>query len=152
MTREHALHALGGRCLTEGFASQGQRSPYRGRPRGEPGAGLPPTAFVGFLQNPDQVGNRVFGERRGVLTSPAALRAARAALLPAPSRPLLFTRQEWAALEPSPFFRDLGPAPVPHRGPGPEWGRRIYSLGPAAPRWEALPPWAVARFPREEER
>ena len=36
---------------------------YRGRPRGEPSAALPPDAFVAFIQNHDQIGNRAFGER-----------------------------------------------------------------------------------------
>jgi maltooligosyltrehalose trehalohydrolase len=46
-----------GRCLTEGFAYQGEPSRYRnGRPRGESSRMLPPTAFVSFLQNHDQVG------------------------------------------------------------------------------------------------
>ena len=35
----------------------------RGEPRGTPSAHLPPTAFVLFLQNHDQIGNRAFGER-----------------------------------------------------------------------------------------
>ena len=40
------------------------RSAYRkGKPRGTPSADLPPTAFVLFLQNHDQIGNRPFGDR-----------------------------------------------------------------------------------------
>ena len=34
-----------------------------GEPRGEVSRHLPPTAFVSFLQNHDQIGNRAFGER-----------------------------------------------------------------------------------------
>ena len=37
--------------------------PYRGRVRGEPSRSLPPSAFVAFIQNHDQVGNRAFGDR-----------------------------------------------------------------------------------------
>ncbi len=47
-----------GRALAEGFAFQGEVMPYRGHPRGELSADLPPTAFVAFIQNHDQVGNR----------------------------------------------------------------------------------------------
>jgi maltooligosyltrehalose trehalohydrolase len=97
------------RCLTEGFAYQGQVSSYRGRPRGEPSVGLPPTAFVGFLQNHDQVGNRALGERIAALAPPEAVRAATSVLLLAPPLPLLFMGQEWAAQEPFLFFSDLGP-------------------------------------------
>lgn len=96
------------RCLCEGFAYQGEASGYRdGRPRGEPSAQLPPTAFVAFLQNHDQIGNRAFGERLISLTSPEAWRAATALLLLAPSPPLLFMGQEWGARQPFPFFCDF---------------------------------------------
>ncbi len=99
-----------GRCLREGFAYQGEASAYRGaRPRGESTAGLPPTAFVNFLQNHDQVGNRARGERVTMLASAEAVRAATAVLLLAPSPPLLFMGQEWAAHEPFPYFCDFDP-------------------------------------------
>jgi maltooligosyltrehalose trehalohydrolase len=99
-----------GRCLAEGFAYQGEPSPYRdGAPRGEPTRGLPPMAFVNLLQNHDQVGNRAFGERLGALAEPAALRAATAILLLAPAVPMLFMGEEWNAPEPFPFFCDFGP-------------------------------------------
>ncbi len=45
------------RCLRDGFIYQGE-STHTGRSRGEPSAHLPPTAFVLFLQNHDQIGNR----------------------------------------------------------------------------------------------
>ena len=51
------------RSLAEGFAFQGELMDYRGEPRGEPSAHLPPTAFISFMQNHDQVGNRAFGDR-----------------------------------------------------------------------------------------
>src|SRR4030065_701472 len=73
------------RCLTEGVAHQGEPSPYRhGEVRGESTRGLPAAAFVGFLQNHDQVGNRAFGERLTLLAKPGALRAATALLTVAP--------------------------------------------------------------------
>ncbi len=97
------------RCLCEGFAFQGEPSAYRnGERRGEPSADLPVTAFVAFVQNHDQVGNRAFGERLAALTSPAAFRAATALLLLAPPPPLLFMGQEWNARQPFPFFCDFG--------------------------------------------
>jgi maltooligosyltrehalose trehalohydrolase len=99
-----------GRCLTEGFAYQGQRSAYRDdQPRGEPSDHLPPTAFVSFLQNHDQVGNRAFGERIASLIRPEQLHAALALLLLGPSPPLLFMGEEWACRQPFPFFCDFGP-------------------------------------------
>jgi malto-oligosyltrehalose trehalohydrolase len=79
-----------GRCLAHGFAFQGDPSAYRkGATRGERTTGLPPGAFVTFLQNHDQIGNRAFGERIVNLADPRAVRAAMAILLLAPSPPLL---------------------------------------------------------------
>ncbi|MEJ2381158.1 MAG: malto-oligosyltrehalose trehalohydrolase [Gammaproteobacteria bacterium] len=99
-----------GRCLAEGFAYQGEASAYRDhQARGEPSAHLPASAFVSFLQNHDQIGNRAFGERITRLTDGRAVRAATAVLLLAPAPPLLFMGQEWAAASPFPFFCDFGP-------------------------------------------
>jgi malto-oligosyltrehalose trehalohydrolase len=99
-----------GRALTQGFVYQGEPSSHRdGRPRGEPSGHLPPTAFVAFLQNHDQIGNRAFGERIDALASAEAVKAATAVLLLAPSPPLLFMGEEWAAKEPFYFFCDFGP-------------------------------------------
>ncbi len=97
-----------GLCLTEGFSYQGEPSLHRGGVRrGEPSAGVPLTAFVSALQTHDQVGNRAFGERITRLAPEAAVRAATAVLLLAPSPPLLFMGQEWGAAEPFPFFCDF---------------------------------------------
>jgi malto-oligosyltrehalose trehalohydrolase len=96
-----------GRALAEGFAFQGETMPFSGRPRGEPSAHLPPTAFVAFIQNHDQVGNRAFGERLSALTDVAALKAAVAVYLLLPQVPMLFMGEEWNAGEAFPFFCDF---------------------------------------------
>jgi maltooligosyltrehalose trehalohydrolase len=97
-----------GRVLSEGFAYQGEPSPHReGRRRGEPSADLPPTAFVSFLQNHDQVGNRAFGERLSALADAAALDAMHAVLLLSPEVPMLFMGEEWATRRPFLFFCDF---------------------------------------------
>ncbi len=102
-------HRLG-RCLTEGYAYQGDPSTLRdGKLRGEPSAHLPSTAFVNFLQNHDQIGNRALGERIGALAPEARLKAATVALLLAPSPPMLFMGEEIAASTPFLFFCDFGP-------------------------------------------
>ncbi len=106
---EHPLRSFG-RALAEGFVYQGEVSAYRGRPRGEDSAGLPTTAFVNFLQNHDQIGNRGGGERLAALADPRALRALMAVLLLAPSIPMLFMGEEHAAPEPFLFFVDFPPA------------------------------------------
>ena len=100
--------SLLGRCLAQGFAYQGEASAHRnGSARGEPSHALPPEAFVNFLQNHDQVGNRAFGERLPSLAPGAALRSAIAVLLLAPSVPLLFMGEEFAAASPFLFFCDF---------------------------------------------
>jgi maltooligosyltrehalose trehalohydrolase len=97
-----------GRCLSEGFAYQGEPSAHRGgEPRGERSGHLPPTAFVAFLQNHDQIGNRAFGERIGTLTSHDRLSLARAALLLSPQIPLLYMGEEWEASTPFLYFVDF---------------------------------------------
>src|SRR5690606_28830905 len=63
------------RCLQEGFVYQGEPS-RNGVPRGEPSGHLPPTAFILFLQNHDQIGNRALGERLITLADHRAVKAA----------------------------------------------------------------------------
>jgi len=92
------------RCLSDGFAYQGQLAPHLGRPRGEPSDTLPTTAFVVCLQNHDQIGNRAMGERLTTLASSAGLRAATALLLLSPFIPMLFMGEEWASTSPFQFF------------------------------------------------
>ncbi|MGN6082940.1 malto-oligosyltrehalose trehalohydrolase [Trinickia sp.] len=97
------------RVLAEGFAYQGDPSPiHDGAPRGEPSAHLAPTAFVMFLQNHDQIGNRAFGERLRTLCEPQALLAATALLLLSPQIPLLFMEEEFGSTQPFLYFTDYG--------------------------------------------
>jgi malto-oligosyltrehalose trehalohydrolase len=94
------------RCLAEGFVYQGERPPG-GDPRGAPSGHLRPTAFVSFLQNHDQTGNRAMGERLIALTHPDALKAAVALMLLMPQIPMLFMGEEVGAREPFLFFTDF---------------------------------------------
>ena len=96
------------RTLGDGFAYQGEASPFRGgKMRGEPSAQLPRADFVNFVQNHDQIGNRAMGERLSVLAKPEALEAALAVLFLQPGPPLMFMGDEWGATEPFPFFCDF---------------------------------------------
>jgi malto-oligosyltrehalose trehalohydrolase len=97
-----------GRALAEGFAFQGQTMEFRGKPRGEVSALLPPEAFVAFIQNHDQIGNRAFGDRITAIASPDAVRALVAVYLLLPQVPMLFMGEEWGATQPFPFFCDFG--------------------------------------------
>jgi maltooligosyltrehalose trehalohydrolase len=99
-----------GRILAEGFAYQGETSAHRNRARrGEPSAALPPSAFIGFIQNHDQVGNHAYGWRLPKFAPREAIRAAAAVLLLNPQIPMLFMGEEWYAEQPFPFFCDFGP-------------------------------------------
>jgi len=98
-----------GRALAEGFVFQGEPMAYReGRPRGKPSAGLPPTRFVAFAQNHDQIGNRAKGDRLSLLATPDALRAVMDVLLLAPQIPMLFMGEAYASRRPFCFFTDFG--------------------------------------------
>jgi maltooligosyltrehalose trehalohydrolase len=97
-----------GRALAEGFAYQGEHSQFRGARRGQPSAGLPPAAFVGFLQNHDMVGNRAMGDRIHAVAGEQLLAAAYVCLLLTPEIPMLFMGEEFAASTPFPYFCDFG--------------------------------------------
>ncbi|MBV8272001.1 MAG: malto-oligosyltrehalose trehalohydrolase [Cupriavidus sp.] len=106
------------RVLAEGFAYQGEVSSYRSRAgdgthaavrRGQASAHLPPTAFVTFLQNHDQTGNRAFGERLAGLIDPRALRAAVSLLLLCPQVPLVFIGEENGTDTPFLYFTSHSP-------------------------------------------
>jgi malto-oligosyltrehalose trehalohydrolase len=96
------------RTLGSGFAYQGEASAHRGgRLRGEPSGDLAPVAFVNFLQNHDQIGNRALGDRLESVADSKAVEAALAIMLLAPSIPMLFMGEEWGSKAPFPFFCDF---------------------------------------------
>jgi len=95
-------------ALGQGFVAQGRPSPYlNGKPRGQPSAHLPPSAFVNFIQNHDQIGNRAFGERLTMLAEPEAVVVLTALLLLSPPIPLVFMGEEWGETRPFQFFCDF---------------------------------------------
>lgn len=99
-----------GRCLAEGFGYQGEISAYHDKlQRGEPSSELPLRAFINFLQNHDQIGNRAFGERLCHLVEPEVMAALSAILLLAPSPPMLFMGEEFACRQPFLYFCDFEP-------------------------------------------
>ena len=95
------------RCLAEGFAYQGEVSPFSREPRGEPSAHLHPACFVDFLQNHDQIGNRALGERLLSISNEKVVKALTAIQLLAPSPPLIFMGEEWGCRQPFLFFCDF---------------------------------------------
>jgi malto-oligosyltrehalose trehalohydrolase len=96
------------RSLAQGFVYQGEPSEHRkGASRGEGSGHLSPTAFVNFVQNHDQIGNRACGERLEMLAPATAVETALSVLLIAPMPPLMFMGEEWGATQPFPFFCDF---------------------------------------------
>ena len=95
------------RILTEGFAYQGEISPQTGQRRGVPSAGQPPLAFVDFIQNHDQVGNRAHGDRLITLAGAERTKVLLATLLLSPHIPLLFMGEEFGETNPFLFFTDF---------------------------------------------
>jgi maltooligosyltrehalose trehalohydrolase len=93
------------RALGSGFVYQGEASAHRdGQLRGEPSGELAPTAFVNFLQNHDQIGNRALGDRLESHVSAAKIETALAITLLTPAIPMLFMGEEWGSKVPFPFF------------------------------------------------
>jgi len=93
------------RALSSGFVFQGEAFAFLGgRSRGEPSGALTPSAFVNFLQNHDQIGNRALGDRLESHAKVEAIEAALAITLLAPAIPMLFMGDEWGSKAPFPFF------------------------------------------------
>jgi maltooligosyltrehalose trehalohydrolase len=90
------------KAYTDGFVHSGEFVKFRKRKHGKSSAGIPGYRFIAFNQNHDQVGNRVLGERLGMLTGFGQLKMAAAALLLSPYLPLIFMGEEYA--DENPFF------------------------------------------------
>lgn len=84
------------------YVHDGSYSSFRRRRFGAPADDVPPTRFVTFSQNHDQVGNRAQGDRMPQAARPLA---AFCTLL-APFVPLLFMGEEYGETAPFQFFSD----------------------------------------------
>jgi maltooligosyltrehalose trehalohydrolase len=87
-----------------GYLFQGQYYHWQRKSRGTPGLDLPPSRFVVYLQNHDQVANSARGLRAHQLSSPGRWRAITAYLLLTPGTPMLFQGQEFSASSPFLYF------------------------------------------------
>ncbi len=95
------------RSLATGFVFQGHHSEHRDREVGNPSAHLPPTAFVNFIQNHDQIGNRAFGDRLRSLASARIYDCVQSILLLSPQIPLMFQGDEFGDCNSFCFFTDF---------------------------------------------
>jgi maltooligosyltrehalose trehalohydrolase len=89
-----------------GFLYQGQWFRWQHNRRGAPAFDLPPTKFITFTQNHDQVANTAAGRRLHQETSPGRFRALTALMLLLPNVPMLFQGQEFSASAPFLYFAD----------------------------------------------
>jgi maltooligosyltrehalose trehalohydrolase len=89
-----------------GYLYQGQWYEWQKQPRGTPALDLPPSAFIVYLENHDQLANSVYGRRLHQQSSPGRHRALTALTLLGPATPMLFQGQEFSASAPFLFFAD----------------------------------------------
>ncbi len=92
------------RVMTTGFLYVGQHSQYRGRKYGRKPRTTDGAKFVVSIQNHDQVGNRMTGERLSQLLSDEQLRLAAAAIILSPFIPMLFMGEEYGEKNPFQYF------------------------------------------------
>lgn len=93
-----------GHVLKTGFLYIGQHSTYRGRKYGLKPKTRNGAQFVVSMQNHDQVGNRMLGERLPVLVSQEKVRLAAAAIILSPFIPMLFMGEEYGEKRPFQYF------------------------------------------------
>ncbi len=99
------------KVLAEGYVYTGQRSPFREHRHGTPTVGLSGRRFVIAIQNHDQAGNRMLGERLSQLIDHESLKLAAALMLLSPYLPLIFMGEEYGEVAPFLYF-------VSHSDPG----------------------------------
>jgi maltooligosyltrehalose trehalohydrolase len=120
------------KVLTRGFLHDGTMSTFRGRPWGSPVdvAHLDARRLLGYLQTHDQVGNRMAGDRVSAAVPPGVQAAGAALYLLAPTTPMVFMGEEWAASTPWQFFTSFDDdvlADAVRRGRRAEFGAHGWS-------------------------
>lgn len=92
------------KAMAGGFVYTGERSPYRRRRHGVPADEMSGDRHVVCMQNHDQTGNRMNGERIASLTDFESLKLGAAAVLLSPFLPLLFMGEEYGETAPFLYF------------------------------------------------
>lgn len=96
-------------AVKRGYLYQGQWYGWQQKWRGTCTCDLPPSAFINYIDNHDQIANTARGLRCHAITSPGRYRAMTALLLLGPATPLLFQGQEFASSSPFLYFADFPP-------------------------------------------
>lgn len=92
------------KAMTDGFVYDWRYSHFRQRHHGASSRDIPAERFVACIQNHDQVGNRMLGERLASLVSFEKQKLAAATVLLSPFVPMLFMGEEHGETNPFLFF------------------------------------------------
>ncbi|HXV64160.1 MAG TPA: malto-oligosyltrehalose trehalohydrolase [Vicinamibacteria bacterium] len=96
------------RAWERGMTYAGEYSRYRKRRHGRPVTDLERQHIVVSVQNHDQIGNRMFGERLGAIVDFESEKLAAGVLLMSPFVPLIFMGQEYGETAPFQYFVSHG--------------------------------------------
>ncbi|MCB9756916.1 MAG: malto-oligosyltrehalose trehalohydrolase [Candidatus Omnitrophica bacterium] len=96
------------KALEKTFVYNGQYSGFRKRQHGNSADACRADQFVIALQNHDQVGNRMKGDRLSTLTSFESLKSAAGLMMMSPYLPLIFMGEEYAEENPFLYFVNHG--------------------------------------------
>jgi maltooligosyltrehalose trehalohydrolase len=137
------------KTLRGAFFHDGSWSSFRERSHGRPVdvASVPGSAFLAYVQNHDQIGNRATGDRISASVSPGLIACGAAIVLLGPYTPMLFMGEEWAASTPWQFFAsfpDAELADAVRNGRRKEFGRHGWGES------EVPDPMDVATFKRSK--
>ncbi len=92
------------KAFREGFVYSGEYSAYRKKRHGNSSRDIPASRLVVCIQNHDQVGNRLRGDRLNGLVTFEALKLAAGAVILSPFVPLLFMGEEYGETAPFQYF------------------------------------------------
>lgn len=92
------------RSLQDSYVYTGQYSAHRKKLFGRKAEGTTHDQFVVFVQNHDQIGNRMLGDRLSRLVSVEGLKLAAASYLLSPYVPMLFMGEEYGEQNPFQYF------------------------------------------------
>ena len=90
----------------DGFVYTGQYAPNRKRRHGTSSADVPAERFIVFIQNHDQIGNRMPNDRMVKIFTHEQVKLAVGAVLISPYLPLLFMGDEYGETAPFEYFVD----------------------------------------------
>jgi len=96
------------KAYNHAYVYDGGYSPHRQKTFGSSAEGLPGKKFVAFIQNHDQVGNRMLGDRLHALVDLEAYKLAVGMLFLSPYLPLLFMGEEYGETQPFQYFVSHG--------------------------------------------